>query len=142
MKFTPIFLLLLTLAACNNSRENDPDANGTTRDSILSIDTSGKQDFHTTYTDVIENLFLFINKKEWRTAAGFYADTMASGFFRQYMKDESIQRLELTGISKSGDEVLVRTNAIDAKGTGREVCFLFNINEHNKVISQRKSDCP
>jgi hypothetical protein len=142
MKYFLLCLLIITLSACSNKHERSTTADSATRDSIITIDSTRKTDFHTTYTDVIDNLFVFINKKEWRTAEGFYADTTGADFFKQYMENESIERFELTGISKSGDEVLVRTNAIDAKGTGREVCFLFLVNESNKVTSQRRGGCP
>ena len=142
MKLYLLFLLILTLSACNNNNEHSTTVDSATRDSMITIDSTGKTDFHTTYTDVVENLFVFINKKNWRTADGFYADSGNAIFFKQLMDDERIERFDVANISKPGNEVLVRTNAIDAKGTGREICFQLSVNESNKVISQRKSDCP
>lgn len=115
-----------------------------TTDSITQIDTSPKTDFHTTYTDVIDNLFVFINKKNWTTVKKFYANSPEAAkhgsYFKSLFESKQLKELELVNTSKKGDEVYVTTRAKKLNDSQTQMCFLFHISD-NRIIEQKETPC-
>ena len=106
---------------------------------------SPQKDFHTTYTDMIENLFVFINKQDWNTANSFYADSAdgsANGsFFQLLFHAEKLRELERLSTSKVGSGIHVRTVAKRTNGQVLSMCFLFRIDNRNKLTHQQIAAC-
>jgi hypothetical protein len=150
MKISILFFIgIIAFAAysCNNPDKSSPVENTITEknDTPKTLDTLAKQDFHTTYTDVIENLFLFVNARDWLSANRFYEDpadmNRNSLYFRNLFRVQKIKRFSIDTIGKADFRVFVRANAMLRDSTAKEICFLFSLNEKNRIIVQRVVNC-
>ena len=159
-----ILLSVLFFLACNNksqapeegntlspNQDSLPLAGDTIRkgsqnlrnpDTIPSSPDTVKKDFHTTSFDVVENLFVFLNKKDWKRANGFYTDSLNADFFKNFVESEKIQTLEIEKLSEYRSGILARTKATNDKGIIHKVCFLLYVSEHNRVTKQSMLTCP
>jgi hypothetical protein len=139
-------LSLICFIACNNNsrRKVEP------KDLEQENDTVNKEvvqegDFHTTYTDVIDNLFLYINKKNWAVANSFYADsannTKNASFFKKLFEKRSIEQLELINSSKKGNAIYVLSYSKEPGNSNtKALCFIFEL-EGNNIQSQKEVPC-
>lgn len=139
------FALSLIASACTRETSRSPQVEKTEPTSAINKDnsTSGQTDFHTTYSDVIDNLFLYINKKDWEEVAEFYteaADLEKALYFKNLFDSQKISELQLMKISKQSTGVYVVTKAKKTDSSLTSICFLFNI-ENNQIINQQLVSC-
>jgi hypothetical protein len=146
MKLSTIFLFILIACSENGSQNANVPSDSTPGEKVdgnVKADTTVQTDFHTTYTDVIDNLFVFVNKKDWPRVAAFYktANKKNVGFFKDLFTSQSLSKLELINASKKGNGVYVTTRAVKQNDlSASTVCFLFEI-ENNQVLNQVETNC-
>ncbi len=146
MKACLIYIALSLIAsACTRETSRAHQVEKTEPTSAINKDssTSGQTDFHTTYSDVIDNLFLYINKKDWEEVAEFYTESVdleKALYFKNLFDSQKISELQLMKISKQSTGIYVVTKAKKTDSSLTSICFLFNI-ENNQIINQQKVSC-
>ena len=127
-----ISLIVITFLFCCTTQISENKDVGTTNAQHL------QKDFHTTYTDVIDNFFVAINSKDWKIADSFYADTLAqkSAYFKNILEKNQMHNLTLIDISKKNDTVYTITKNADSIIR----CFNFII-INNRITYQDSTAC-
>ena len=148
MKKYFFYLFFLCLSACINKKDQSAisakDSSVNENTGTVKNDSLRQKDFHTTYTDVIENLFLFINKQDWNIANSFYADSSNAdknaSFFKELFKSKGLKELKWITTSRKEDGIYVNANAKKLGGSTTPMCFLFYMDK-NRIIGQKLIAC-
>lgn len=112
------------------------------------------RDYHTMASDVIDNLFVFLNAKDWKAVNTFYADDAilkdehntvikisAADHFKNLFNKEDINYIYVDEQKAVEDGIMVK--AFTRKGTRSAeypVCYHFVIKD-NRVTEQRALSC-
>ena len=147
MKLSTLCLLILMASCSGNGTQNAnvrSDSTSTQKvDGNVNADTTIQTDFHTTYTDVIDNLFVFINKKDWAGVNEFYGagHKKNATFFKNLFASQNLSKLELINTSKEDADAYVTTKAVKKSDLSTStMCFILEI-ENNQILNQRETDC-
>jgi hypothetical protein len=93
---------------------------------------------------VIDNLFIFLNKKDWKAANSFYSDSgnndKNATFFKRLFERKQIVELNIFSVSKNGNDITVTTNSKNKNGRNTKACFQFTI-RNNRIEEQKQIDC-
>jgi hypothetical protein len=112
------------------------------------------RDHHTTASDVIDNLFVFINAKDWKVVQDFYAPGAVSEnaqgsilagtpvqYFQELFITEDINYIYVAEQKTSGNEVFVKAmTRKGARSAEYPYCYNFTIT-NNRIARQQAVNC-
>ena len=126
-----ILIVVVAILSCNGNQE----PSGKQTDSLSTTeDTVTQQDFHTLYTDVVENLFVHLDHKDWQAAGTFYTDSSHVKYFRDLFPGGP-DKIELLSLKSLANDFEIK--GIASKKTDTiKLCLIMQIVD-NKVTSQR-----
>jgi hypothetical protein len=138
--------------SCNNAGQSTEDKKdsldsivGEQKKDAVNKEVVQKKDFHTTYTDVIDNLFVYINKKNWSIANSFYTDSTNdnknANFFKKLFKMHNIDQLEIVNSFKKENTIYLTTQTKSPGNSNiKSLCFIFEM-ENNHIRNQKEVLC-
>ena len=126
-----LMFLTVIIFSCNDSGQ-DSDRAGDS--ASTTVDTATLKDFHTRYSDVVENLFVYLDHKNWSEAGTFYTDSTNVKYF-QNLFPGGPDKIELLSIKSLEKDFEVKGFASKQSDT-IQLCLRMQI-ANNKITSQK-----